>query len=76
MQVGNWPGVTVEKKEAVFEYQGRKIKLVDLPGTYCLSPYSKEKNDYAKGDGLNEEQAILGAITICFLDYAASLWLE
>ena len=43
LQVGNWPGVTVEKKEAVFNYAGRKIKLVDLPGTYSLSPYSEEE---------------------------------
>jgi ferrous iron transport protein B len=43
LQVGNWPGVTVEKKEAVLEYQGWKIRLVDLPGTYSLSPYSQEE---------------------------------
>lgn len=43
LQVGNWPGVTVEKKEALFEFGGRKIKLVDLPGTYSLSPYSQEE---------------------------------
>ncbi len=43
LQVGNWPGVTVEKKTAVFEYEGRKIKLVDLPGTYSLSPYTQEE---------------------------------
>lgn len=43
LYVGNWPGVTVEKKEAVFEYDGRKIKLVDLPGTYSLSPYTQEE---------------------------------
>ncbi|MBI4642168.1 MAG: ferrous iron transport protein B [Deltaproteobacteria bacterium] len=43
LQVGNWPGVTVEKKEAVLEYQGQKIRLVDLPGTYSLSPYSEEE---------------------------------
>ncbi len=43
LHVGNWPGVTVEKKEAVFEYGGRKIKLVDLPGTYSLSPYTQEE---------------------------------
>jgi ferrous iron transport protein B len=43
LQVGNWAGVTVEKKEAVLEYQGRKIRLVDLPGTYSLSPYSQEE---------------------------------
>jgi len=43
LHVGNWPGVTVEKKEAVFEYEGRRIKLVDLPGTYSLSPYTQEE---------------------------------
>ncbi len=43
LYVGNWPGVTVEKKSAVFEYEGRRIKLVDLPGTYSLSPYTQEE---------------------------------
>ncbi len=43
MQVGNWPGVTVEKKTAFFEHAGQKIKLVDLPGTYSLSPYTQEE---------------------------------
>lgn len=43
LHVGNWPGVTVEKKEASFEHAGREIRLVDLPGTYSLSPYSQEE---------------------------------
>ncbi len=43
LQVGNWPGVTVEKKEALFEFEGKRIKLVDLPGTYSLSPYTQEE---------------------------------
>lgn len=43
LQVGNWPGVTVEKKEAMFEYEGRRIKLIDLPGVYSLSPYTQEE---------------------------------
>jgi ferrous iron transport protein B len=43
LHVGNWPGVTVEKKEAAFEYGGRRIRLVDLPGTYSLSPYTQEE---------------------------------
>jgi ferrous iron transport protein B len=43
LQVGNWPGVTVEKKEAAFDHAGRRIHLVDLPGTYSLSPYSQEE---------------------------------
>src|SRR5690349_7801322 len=43
LQVGNWAGVTVEKKEAVFDFQGHRIRLVDLPGTYSLSPYTQEE---------------------------------
>jgi ferrous iron transport protein B len=43
LHVGNWAGVTVEKKEALFEFRGRKIRLVDLPGTYSLSPYTQEE---------------------------------
>lgn len=43
LQVGNWPGVTVEKKEVIFEHNGQRIRLVDLPGTYSLSPYSQEE---------------------------------
>jgi len=43
LHVGNWPGVTVEKKEAALEYHGKRIKLVDLPGTYSLSPYTQEE---------------------------------
>ncbi len=43
LHVGNWPGVTVEKKEARFSYEGRDVLLVDLPGTYSLSPYTQEE---------------------------------
>ncbi len=43
LEVGNWPGVTVEKKEAEFTYVGEEVKLVDLPGAYTLSPYSLEE---------------------------------
>ncbi len=35
-QVGNWPGVTVEKKTGQFQYQNHEITVVDLPGTYSL----------------------------------------
>jgi ferrous iron transport protein B len=38
--VGNYPGVTVEKKEGVCTYDGVEIQVVDLPGTYSLTAYS------------------------------------
>lgn len=42
-KVGNWPGVTVEKKEGRVTYQGSMIRVVDLPGTYSLTAYSLEE---------------------------------
>lgn len=40
--VGNWPGVTVEKKEG--KLRGHKdVTVVDLPGIYSLSPYTLEE---------------------------------
>ncbi len=41
--VGNWPGVTVEKKEGHAQVDGRDVTVVDLPGIYSLSPYSMEE---------------------------------
>ena len=41
--VGNWPGVTVEKKEGSMQYQGHTFKLVDLPGIYSLTSYTMEE---------------------------------
>ncbi len=40
--VGNWPGVTVEKKEGKFK-KNRDITITDLPGIYSLSPYTLEE---------------------------------
>src|SRR5574343_1202155 len=34
--VGNWPGVTVEKKTGDYQFQGKRFSVVDLPGTYSL----------------------------------------
>lgn len=40
--VGNWPGVTVEKKEGEYK-KDKEIKITDLPGIYSLSPYTLEE---------------------------------
>jgi len=42
-KVGNWPGVTVEKKEGQIERFGYDLRIVDLPGTYSLTPFSIEE---------------------------------
>ena len=52
--VGNWPGVTVEKKEGETRIGDRTVTVVDLPGIYSLSPYSMEEivaRDFIIGEG-------------------------
>jgi len=41
--VGNWPGVTVDKREGVYKGGKEKVAIVDLPGIYSLSPYTPEE---------------------------------
>ena len=41
--VGNWPGVTVEKKSGKISQGGMVLDMVDLPGTYSLTAYSEEE---------------------------------
>ena len=41
--VGNWPGVTVEKKDGVYKKLNEPISIIDLPGIYSLSPYTSEE---------------------------------
>ena len=41
--IGNWPGKTVERAEGTLQYQGMKIKVIDLPGIYSFSTYSMEE---------------------------------
>ncbi len=58
LHVGNFTGVTVEKKEIEFKYKDYTISMVDLPGTYMLADYSTEEkvtSDFLK----NEEYDII-----------------
>ncbi|MGL4722856.1 MAG: ferrous iron transport protein B [Desulfovibrionaceae bacterium] len=41
--VGNYPGITVEKKEGIVSFGEEKISIIDLPGTYSLTAYSQEE---------------------------------
>ena len=41
--VGNWPGVTVDKREGIYRGGREKVAIVDLPGIYSLSPYTPEE---------------------------------
>lgn len=43
LEVGNWPGTTLERVSANLSWRGRRLELVDLPGTYSLFPTSPEE---------------------------------
>lgn len=42
-RVGNWPGVTVEKKEGKIKFKGQIYTIIDLPGTYSLGSFSEDE---------------------------------
>lgn len=42
-KIGNYPGVTVDKKSGFMNYQGSKYQIIDLPGTYSLYPNSEDE---------------------------------
>jgi ferrous iron transport protein B len=42
-KVGNYPGVTVESKEAIYKQSGYEFSIIDLPGTYSIKSYSPEE---------------------------------
>ncbi|MCD6405307.1 MAG: 50S ribosome-binding GTPase, partial [Planctomycetes bacterium] len=52
--VGNYPGVTVEKKEGYLTHKGHRVNIVDLPGTYSLTAYSLD--EMAARDFIIEER--------------------
>jgi ferrous iron transport protein B len=56
--VGNYPGVTVEKKEGTYIDNGHRLHIVDLPGTYSLTAYSLEEV-VARDFLINEKPAVV-----------------
>ena len=74
--VGNWPGVTVEKREAIFDVNDAQITLIDLPGAYSLTPYSIEERvtaDYLAGD---EAGAVINIVDAMHLERSLLLTLQ
>jgi ferrous iron transport protein B len=67
-RVGNYPGVTVEKKLGVTEFHGQAFTIVDLPGTYSLSPRSPD--EMVAVDVLLGRQTDVAAIdvVVCIVD--------
>ena len=67
-QIGNFPGVTVEKKLGWFEFEGQSVRLVDLPGTYSLSP--RTIDEMVSVDVLLGRQPEVGSVdaVVCIAD--------
>ncbi len=59
--VGNYPGVTVEKKTGTCAYQGIRMSIVDLPGTYSLTAHSVEEV-VARDSIINERPDVVVAV--------------
>lgn len=55
---GNYPGVTVDSKQATFSHKGYTFRITDLPGTYSLSDYSSEER-YVREHILNEKPDVV-----------------
>ena len=67
-RVGNYPGVTVEKKTGRMDYDGCRYQLIDLPGLYSLSPRSRDEMVsvdvlLGRGEGMSPVDAV-----VCIVD--------
>lgn len=75
--VGNYSGVTIEAKTGYIHYAGYRIELIDLPGSYSLSPYSPEERyirNYLTGD--ERPDLVLNVIDTCNLERNLYLTLQ
>ena len=64
--VGNWPGVTVEKKEGKLK-KHNDVVIMDLPGIYSLSPYTLEEvvaRNYLSSKDLTQSLTLLTVLTL------------
>ncbi len=60
--VGNWPGVTVERRSGTFEHEGLQLEVVDLPGTYSLSARSEDERVAAQALASGEVDLVLNVL--------------
>ncbi len=66
--VGNWPGVTVEKKEGQMRHGEDLINLVDLPGVYSLSPFTLEERIARKFLLEDRPDVVINLVDACNLE--------
>lgn len=66
--VGNYPGVTVDRKEGDVHLNGELIILVDLPGTYSLTAYSQEEIVFRNELSSGNVQAVINVVDVSALE--------
>ncbi len=70
-RVGNYPGVTVERREGDLELDGRRVVVIDLPGTYSLDPLSPDEAVVGRvldGELAERPDALLVVADACSLE--------
>ena len=76
LKVANWPGVTVERVEGETSYQGRAIKVIDLPGIYSLTSYTIEEIVTRNCIEANEVDVIINVVDASSLERNLYLTLQ
>jgi len=67
-KVGNWHGKTVECKEGECSVGGRRIEIVDLPGTYSMTPFSAEERAAVEAVQCGRFDVVLQVADACHLE--------
>lgn len=74
--VGNYPGVTVEKKEGQIQFEGETLTLVDLPGIYSLTAYSQEELAAREELVLSNMQSVIDIVDASALERGLLLTIQ
>lgn len=75
-KIGNWPGVTVDKKTGYFNHKGRVISVVDLPGTYSIQARSPEERIVVDYLTLEKPDAVVNVLDASNLERNLFLTLQ
>ncbi len=76
LKTANWPGVTVERMEGELKYEGLKIRIVDLPGTYSLNSYTIEEQIARKYVESGEADILINIVDASLLERSLYLTLQ
>lgn len=66
--VGNYPGITVEKKEGIARTHGEAVRLIDLPGAYSLTAYTEEERVARRVLATENPLAVMAVLNACALE--------